>query len=838
MRAPLSWIRDFTPVEAPPAEIADALNQLGLEVEAIDEPGREINGVVVGARSSTSCRIPTPTASGSPTSTSATARCASCAARRTSKPAWSCRSRRSARCLPGDFKIERRKIRGVVSEGMLCSARELGLGDDHDGILELPADAPLGTDVREVLGLDDVVFDLSITPNRPDAMGIIGVARELAAHFGLPFTVPEHRTRRAIVDAIGGATRGRRGARSLPAVRRAASRASTMGESPEWMQRRLALAGMRPISNVVDVTNYVMLERCRPLHAFDLGRLAGRGIVVRLAAAGEKMDDARRCRAHADCRRPPDLRRRAACRRASPGIMGGAEAEVSDDTTEILLESAYFEASGIAATSKRLGLRSEASARFERGVDPNGTRQRRGARDGAASPRSRPARPGPRRDRRVPAADRAPAHHGAHRAGQPAARHRARRTERAGRCSQPLGIEIDRRRRRTVRRRCGPTSSARSTSSRRSRGGSGSQRIRARCRRARRRSAASRVAQRERRTRRRRARRRRVRRGVHPAAARAGRPANAGVAHRRGHRGREPAARRGVDPAARAAARALLRAVAHNAAHGDPDVALFESGRVFAPPRDGGIRCPAERLHLAPPVRTRSRRASPHEPDRAVDGLRHRPRSLDALAQELRLADFRLVAADAAPASTRRAPRAVVVDGAPVGVGRRGRARGRRGARRCPRPGRAFEIDVDALLAAAGRRAARRAPVSRFPASAIDLAFVVADARSRGCGAARRSRRGRRARSRRSRCSTCSAPTRSVPADVSLAFAFGSARPTARSPTPRSASCGNAVHRRGGVGARAPSSADEPHAARRSRIGSASGTRRSTARVWCSTRTG
>ena len=250
------------------------------------------------ARSSTSSRIPTPTASASPTSTPATASSASCAARRTSRPGMVVPFAQVGAVLPGDFKIERRKIRGVVSEGMLCSARELGLGDDHAGILELPADAPLGTDVREVLGLDDVVFDLSITPNRPDAMGIIGVARELAAHFGLPFTVPEPEP---------GADRRRARRRDAsssrrPIAARASSRWSrgvTMGESPDWMQRRLALAGMRPISNVVDVTNYVMLERCRPLHAFDLGRLAGRGIVVRLAEPRREDDDARRRRAHA-----------------------------------------------------------------------------------------------------------------------------------------------------------------------------------------------------------------------------------------------------------------------------------------------------------------------------------------------------------------------------------------------------------------------------------------------------------------------------------------------------------------------------------------------------------
>src|SRR5579862_947647 len=189
MRAPLSWIRDFTPVDAPVADIADALNQLGLEVEAIDEPGREIGGVVVARilevmphPDADRIRLADVDAGDGPVRVV-------CGAPNIEAGMVVPFARVGAH-LPGDFKIERRKIRGQVSEGMLCSAKELGLGDDHSGILALPADAPLGTDVREVLGLDDAVFDLQITPNRPDAMGVIGVARDLAAHFSLPFDAP------------------------------------------------------------------------------------------------------------------------------------------------------------------------------------------------------------------------------------------------------------------------------------------------------------------------------------------------------------------------------------------------------------------------------------------------------------------------------------------------------------------------------------------------------------------------------------------------------------------------------------------------------------------------
>src|SRR5207302_3769950 len=189
--------------------------------------------------------------------------------------------------LPGEFRIERRKIRGVVSEGMLCSPRELGLGDDHGGILTLPADAPLGTDVREVLGLDDVVFDLSITPNRPDAMGVVGVARELAAHFALPFQVDE-REPAPLVEELDGARVVVEATDRCPRFVALVARVE-MGPSPAWMQRRLTLAGMRPISNVVDITNYVMLEMGQPLHAFNYHAVEEHKIVVRRARPGEKL---------------------------------------------------------------------------------------------------------------------------------------------------------------------------------------------------------------------------------------------------------------------------------------------------------------------------------------------------------------------------------------------------------------------------------------------------------------------------------------------------------------------------------------------------------------------
>ncbi len=367
MRAPLSWIRDFTPLDAPVDDVVSALNQLGLEVEGVEQPGAEITGVVSARVLNVERHPNADKLSLVDVTTGASETRVVCGAPNV-VAGMTVPYAPSGATLPGGLTLERRKIRGQVSDGMLLSAKELGLGDDHSGILDLDPATELGADVREVLGLDDVIFDLAITPNRPDAMCIVGVARELAAHFSLDFTVPE-----PVAPADGSVANDItvvvedpvRCPRYLGRVARV-----TMGPSPAWMAQRLVKAGMRPISNVVDVTNYVLLERNQPLHAFDLSRLGGRGIVVRLAEDGETMttlDGVERVLTHEDlliC----DAERRP---QAIAGIMGGSTSEVSDATTEILLESAYFERMGIARTSKRLKLRSESSARFERGIDPD-----------------------------------------------------------------------------------------------------------------------------------------------------------------------------------------------------------------------------------------------------------------------------------------------------------------------------------------------------------------------------------------------------------------------------------------------------------------------------------
>ena len=272
--------------------------------------------------------------------------------------------------MPDGRAIEPKPILGIPSEGMLCSARELGLGDDHSGILILPADTPLGVPYGEALGLgEEIVYDLDVLRNRPDAYGHVGVARDLAAHYGLPLhassgsIVPTGPARSTPVELVDGVRCPRFTSLVISNV--------TVGSSPDWMVRRLAAAGMRSINNVVDVSNYVMLETNQPNHAYDLDTLGGGGFKVRLATEGETivtLDDVERTLTAADLLicdatdRPIGL----------AGIMGGQNTEISNSTTTVAVEAAWFEPMGILRSVARMGLRSEASARFERGADPYG----------------------------------------------------------------------------------------------------------------------------------------------------------------------------------------------------------------------------------------------------------------------------------------------------------------------------------------------------------------------------------------------------------------------------------------------------------------------------------
>ncbi len=276
--------------------------------------------------------------------------------------------------LPGDFKIKQSKIRGQQSDGMMCAPDELGLGEEHAGLLILDPAAPVGAPVNEVLPPGDTVFDLEITPNRPDALCHLGIVRELAAWLRYDTKFPEIK----FSGTVGGALcpdilRDIRveSPEDCPLYVGIAVSGVKVGPSPAWMQERLTAVGLRPINNLVDVGNYVMLELGQPLHVFDAKKIEGRQIVIRRAADGEKLttlDGKERRLNHrmlviADERKPLVV----------AGIMGGQDAEVDATTTDIVLEAAYFRPQSVRWTSRQLGLASDSSYRFERGVDPHGT---------------------------------------------------------------------------------------------------------------------------------------------------------------------------------------------------------------------------------------------------------------------------------------------------------------------------------------------------------------------------------------------------------------------------------------------------------------------------------
>ncbi|MBJ3815578.1 phenylalanine--tRNA ligase subunit beta [Shimwellia pseudoproteus] len=268
--------------------------------------------------------------------------------------------------LPGDFKIKAAKLRGEPSEGMLCSNSELGISDDHNGIIELPADAPIGTDLRDYLKLDDTAIEVSITPNRADCLSIIGVARDVAVLNKMALNEPEITPVAATisdtlpirVDATDACPRY---------LGRVIKGINVKAATPLWMKEKLRRCGIRSIDPVVDVTNYVLLELGQPMHAFDLNRIDG-GIVVRMAEEGEKLVllDGTEATLKADTLVIGDHKKAL----AMGGIFGGEHSGVNDETQDVLLECAFFNPLAITGRARRHGLHTDASHRYERGVDP------------------------------------------------------------------------------------------------------------------------------------------------------------------------------------------------------------------------------------------------------------------------------------------------------------------------------------------------------------------------------------------------------------------------------------------------------------------------------------
>src|SRR5512137_762766 len=367
MRISLKWLSEYVAIPDA-AELARRLTAVGLEVEAIERTGQGLDGVVV-ARIVASEKHPdaeklsvtrVDAGGGAPLQVV-------CGAKNYQVgdlvPLATVGT-----TLPGGMKIEKAKLRGVESFGMLCSAKELGLAPDASGLLILEKTVKPGTPIAEALQLSDVFLEINVTPNRPDALSHVGIAREVAAILGKRVRMPAPALAEEGTPAAKLAKVRIEAPEKCPRYAARVIEGVKIGPSPLWLQRRLEGCGVRSISNVVDATNFVLLEMGHPLHAFDLDKVAGHEIVVRTARPGERittLDGKDRALA------PDDLliadRDRGS---ALAGVMGGGDSEISAGTTRVLLESAWFQPSTVRRTSRRHGLKTEASYRFERGADP------------------------------------------------------------------------------------------------------------------------------------------------------------------------------------------------------------------------------------------------------------------------------------------------------------------------------------------------------------------------------------------------------------------------------------------------------------------------------------
>lgn len=375
MRVSMTWLKELVDVDVTAQELAERLDMTGTAVEAIHATGESLDGVMVGQIVT---REKHPEADKLWVTTvdvgDGTPRTIVCGAQNFDAGDKVPVALVGA-VLPGGFEIKKAKLRGVVSEGMNCSARELGLGEDHEGLMILPSDAPVGRAFAEWYGSGDTVLELEVTPNRPDCLSMAGVAREVGAILDAVASVPASVPSEAGEAASAACSVEIQNADLCPRYAARVIRGVRIGPSPAWLADKVSAAGARPINNVVDVTNYILFELGQPLHAFDLRTLAkGEGgratITVRTARDGERLrtlDGVERV-----LREDTLL----ICDPSGPvalaGVMGGEATEVSETTVDVLLESACFEPASVSRTSRSLGLVSEASMRFERTVDRAG----------------------------------------------------------------------------------------------------------------------------------------------------------------------------------------------------------------------------------------------------------------------------------------------------------------------------------------------------------------------------------------------------------------------------------------------------------------------------------
>ncbi|HEY9188257.1 MAG TPA: phenylalanine--tRNA ligase subunit beta [Ignavibacteria bacterium] len=374
MKVSFNWLKNYIDLSITPQEIEEKLTMSGLEVESIEEIGKDLKDFIIAevkevekhpnADKLTVCKvfdgnIIHQIICGAPNVA---------AGQKVVLGLAGATVPRNAHSPQGEpFKLSKVKIRGVESNGMICSEYELGLGENHEGILVLKDDAPVGKKFLEYLNIEDVVFEIGITPNRPDALSHIGVARELSAILDIPYKLPEISISEDSESAYNFIGIEIKDIDACPRYVARVIKDVKIAPSPEWLQKYLKAVGLRPINNVVDITNFVLYELGHPLHAFDYDKISGKKIIVRTANEGETFItlDGKEHKLNNDTLLICDTEKGIAI----AGVMGGENSEISDQTVNVVLESAYFKPQSIRKTSKLLGLSTDASYRFERGAD-------------------------------------------------------------------------------------------------------------------------------------------------------------------------------------------------------------------------------------------------------------------------------------------------------------------------------------------------------------------------------------------------------------------------------------------------------------------------------------
>jgi phenylalanyl-tRNA synthetase beta chain len=370
VKVSLNWLKQYVDVKLQAAEIANRLTLAGIEVKSTNVIGADWEGIIAGQilavqQHPNADRLHLVTLDLA--TRTETVVCGAPNVAVGAKIAYAPIGTKMIDGHTGKTEVLKpAKIRGVASNGMCCSEKELGISENHEGIIILPADTAVGTPLIEVLG--DAIFNLEVTPNRPDCLGMTGLAREIAATTGSPFHLPEAVYAESGVSIKDKVTVEIQDPDLCPRYCASLITGIKIGPSPQWMQKRLISYGMHPINNIVDITNFVMLEYAQPLHAFDYEKIQGQGIIVRRANSGEKITslDGVERNLNREMLVIADKERAVAV----AGIMGGANSEVSENTTSILLESASFKPTSVHYTGRTLNMPSEACVRFERGISP------------------------------------------------------------------------------------------------------------------------------------------------------------------------------------------------------------------------------------------------------------------------------------------------------------------------------------------------------------------------------------------------------------------------------------------------------------------------------------